>query len=289
MEYDYEWFKKGVYDLTKIDLNAYKEKQMKRRIDTLIGKYEVKGYDGFLALRVEFYSKLIAERIVHNFLATGSIFNCYSGANEIGGRGFNKSKNIVIPNCFPDIKEPIIRNDQQVKHIVTIARYVPQKDYYTAIKSIEILSKKRKDFVFDAIGYGVEEENIKRWIDECGVSDFVKLHIRPNNVQEIVGTSDIYLSTSLFEGTSNSIMEAMNWSLPVVATKVGDNDILVRNGESGFLHPIGDVEGMAVSLNTLIGDISLRNKMGANGNQILRNQYSIELFEKRYIDLIEER
>lgn len=58
-------------------------------------------------------------------------------------------------------------------------------------------------------------------------------------------------------------MEAMNWSLPVVATKVGDNDILVRNGESGFLHPIGDVEGMAVSLNTLIGDISLRNKMGA--------------------------
>ena len=43
MEYDYEWFKKGVYDLTKIDLNAYKEKQMKRRIDTLIGKVECNG------------------------------------------------------------------------------------------------------------------------------------------------------------------------------------------------------------------------------------------------------
>ena len=50
MAADYEWFKKGVYDLTKIDLNAYKEKQMKRRIDTLIGKYEVNGYDGFLDL-----------------------------------------------------------------------------------------------------------------------------------------------------------------------------------------------------------------------------------------------
>ncbi len=50
MAADYEWFKKGVYDLTKIDLNAYKEKQMKRRIDTLIGKYEVKGYEGFLDL-----------------------------------------------------------------------------------------------------------------------------------------------------------------------------------------------------------------------------------------------
>ena len=50
MAADYEWFKKGVFDLTKIDLNAYKEKQMKRRIDTLIGKYEVKGYEGFLDL-----------------------------------------------------------------------------------------------------------------------------------------------------------------------------------------------------------------------------------------------
>jgi len=47
MNYDYEWFKKAVFDLTKIDLNAYKEKQMKRRIDTLIGKYGVKGYDVF--------------------------------------------------------------------------------------------------------------------------------------------------------------------------------------------------------------------------------------------------
>ncbi len=50
MAMDYEGFKKGVFALTKIDLNAYKEKQMKRRIDTLIGKYDVKGYDGFLEL-----------------------------------------------------------------------------------------------------------------------------------------------------------------------------------------------------------------------------------------------
>ena len=45
MAYDYEWFKKAVFDLTKIDLNAYKEKQMKRRIDTLIAKNNVTGYD----------------------------------------------------------------------------------------------------------------------------------------------------------------------------------------------------------------------------------------------------
>lgn len=48
-EYDYEWFKKAIYDLTKIDLSCYKEKQMKRRIDTLIAKNGVVGYDKYVA------------------------------------------------------------------------------------------------------------------------------------------------------------------------------------------------------------------------------------------------
>lgn len=48
MAYDYEAFKRAVFNLTKIDLNAYKEKQMKRRIDTLIAKHGYKGYDAFI-------------------------------------------------------------------------------------------------------------------------------------------------------------------------------------------------------------------------------------------------
>ncbi|WWR14804.1 protein-glutamate O-methyltransferase CheR [Lachnospiraceae bacterium JLR.KK008] len=48
MAYDYEYFKKAVFDLTKIDLNAYKEKQMKRRINTLIAKHGITGYDKYV-------------------------------------------------------------------------------------------------------------------------------------------------------------------------------------------------------------------------------------------------
>jgi chemotaxis protein methyltransferase CheR len=48
--YDYEYFKKAVFDLTKINLNAYKEKQMKRRIDTLISKHRIVGYENYVQL-----------------------------------------------------------------------------------------------------------------------------------------------------------------------------------------------------------------------------------------------
>lgn len=50
MAYDYEYFKKAIFELTKIDLNAYKEKQMKRRIDTLIEKHKVVGYENYVKL-----------------------------------------------------------------------------------------------------------------------------------------------------------------------------------------------------------------------------------------------
>lgn len=54
MANDYEWFKKAVLDLTKIDLNAYKEKQMKRRIDTLIAKNGFKDYESYVnAIKTE--------------------------------------------------------------------------------------------------------------------------------------------------------------------------------------------------------------------------------------------
>ncbi len=51
--YDYEYFKGAVFALTQIDLNAYKEKQMKRRIDTLIGKNGITGYEKYIQLLKE--------------------------------------------------------------------------------------------------------------------------------------------------------------------------------------------------------------------------------------------
>ncbi|MCM1187844.1 MAG: protein-glutamate O-methyltransferase CheR [bacterium] len=48
MAYDYEYFKKEIMAMTAIDLNCYKEKQMKRRIDTLIAKHKIEGYDKYV-------------------------------------------------------------------------------------------------------------------------------------------------------------------------------------------------------------------------------------------------
>lgn len=231
--------------------------------------------------------KELFEKIVHNVIASGTIFNSFSAKEVFCRKGFSSTKSIVIPNCYPNISEYIHRKDRPLKTIITVGRFDPSKDYRTLLKSISLLD--RSDYRLCIVGYGVLENQIRDWVKEYGIEDKTDIHIKPDNVSELERNADIYLSTSLYEGTSNSIMEALNWSLPVVATDVGDNDHLVINGENGFLHPIGDVSGLAESLCRLLDSVDLRNKMGLKSNQILRENYSMEIFEKRYIDLIEQR
>lgn len=256
-------------------------------VGSLVGRMcGIRVYNGIRNSRMPM-SKMLIEKIAHNLLATGTIYNCYSGADYFGNHGFRRKKNIVIPNCFPDIEETIIRPDHKVKTIITVGRFDPQKDYETLIKSVSRLS--RNDFRLCIVGYGVLEEQIRTWVKEYNIENMTDIYIKPNNVPELERNADIYISTSFFEGTSNSIMEALNWSLPVVATNVGDNDHLVIDGENGFLHPIGDVDGLSASLCLLLDSAKLRNQMGKMSNINLRENYSMEIFEKRYIDLIEGR
>ena len=74
----------------------------------------------------------------------------------------------------------------------------------------------------------LKKKNIRNWVKENDLENIINIYLNPDNVQKFISTADIYFSTSIFEGTSNSIMEALNWSLPVVATNVGDNEYLIK-------------------------------------------------------------
>lgn len=230
--------------------------------------------------------KLIMEWFAHNFIADHTIYNSFSGAEFFERKGLNKKKTIVIPNSFPNISEPRERNNNCVKTIITVGRFEPQKDYETAIKAISELSKKRQDFKFIIIGHGRLELQIKKWVVEYGIMDLTTIYISPNNVQELLRNSDIYVSTSLYEGTSNSIMEAMNWSIPIVATNVGDNSRLIEDGKSGYLTSVGDYSVIAARLENLVENGDIRNNMGLFANSSLK-RYSVEHFEFQYNKILQ--
>lgn len=232
--------------------------------------------------------KLISDRLLTNHLAALTIANCFSGKKNYVSKGFTEKNIHVIPNCFDNITPFLPRDESDTTTIITVGRFVEQKDYLTAIKSVAQTNAKCKDVRFCIIGFGELEQQIRAWVREEGIAGITEILINPDNISQYLNKADIYLSTSLFEGTSNSIMEGMNANLPIVATNVGDNSCLVKDGENGFLAEKRDIDSLAHNLMTLIMNKNMRQQFGKRSKEILYDNYSLNTFRDRYIQTIKE-
>ena len=230
--------------------------------------------------------KCWADRFLTNRMACLAVANCYSGKVNFVSKGFHEDKVVVIPNCFENIKPYQEKPIKKVVQIITVGRFVAQKDYETAIHAVAALRQSESEVQFNIVGYGELEAQVREWVKTYGVEDCTQIYINPSNIPELLDDADIYLSTSLFEGTSNSIMEGMNADLPIVATRVGDNDKLVTEGKNGYLCEVKDWQTLAERLRALVQDAALRNAMGYQSKKMLQDNYSMERFRKSYIDLL---
>ena len=230
--------------------------------------------------------KCWADKLLTNSFAEKAISNSYSGKENFITKGFKSEKIIVIPNCFEHIKDYTQKKRKDKVHIITVGRFVPQKDYETAIHAIAELKKTYDNIVFDIVGYGNMETQVRKWIRQYVIDDITTIYINPNNIAELLDQADIYISTSLFEGTSNSIMEAMNADLPIVATNVGDNGQLVQNQKNGFVTNKKDWKDIASKLAIPIDNEELSLNMGKQSKLFLSNNYSVEQFRKSYLSIL---
>ena len=81
------------------------------------------------------------------------------------------------------------------------------------------------------------------------------------------------------------LLEAMASCLPIVATDVGDVSNLVRDGETGFLVPPGDLGQIENGIIKLLRDSSLRDRFGAAGRTLVAREFSAEAMTKQYLDV----
>lgn len=233
-------------------------------------------------------AKHIADRFLTNHLADLTVCNCYSGKDNFCAHGFLDKKVVVIPNCFEHISPYAQKAKRSQVKVITVGRFVAQKDYETAIKAIQIAGNKCPELRFIIVGYGDLEQQIRMWVKQYGIEQITSIHINPDNISDLLFDADIYLSTSLFEGTSNSIMEGMNANLPIVATNVGDNFKLVDGENNGFLHMTKDAAGIADSLIKLYSNRDMRDKMGCASKELLARNYSVDTFRKRYGEVMDK-
>ena len=232
-------------------------------------------------------NKIFLQKLLQNYVNNYTIYNNYRGLAVLSDLGFAPQKALVIPN-WVDVQSAILkRSTKDAITILSVGRFHEAKDYETAIKAVAALSTRFEKFQYIIIGYGYLEGRIREWVKKYNVGKNVTIVINPPNVADYYHSADIYLLTSIFEGLSNTVLEAMNNALPLVVTNVGDNDRLVKTGVNGFLCRPKNIDEIANSLFSLCTMPEMRREYGIQSHQVLEESFSQKNFEQNYFQFIE--
>ena len=180
-----------------------------------------------------------------------------------------RKKKIVNPNLKKTLDIP-----KGVVVLTTIGFNIRIKGFDILVKSIQSLmdsNRLKNDIIVLVIGISEnsEDSNSLRQLNaEAGLNrKIMSLGIR-NDINDILNISDIYLQPSRTEGLSLSIMEALNYSLPVIGTRVGGIPEIVHEGENGYLFEKENVEELADRIEILVNNREVREMMGRKSKVI---------------------
>jgi len=151
------------------------------------------------------------------------------------------------------------------KHIVL---YVGRLHEMKGIKHIYECAERIPDVLFVMVGNGV----VRTDVENC-------LFVGEKKHEEIplwMSAADILILPSYSEGLPNVVMEALSCGTPAIVTDVGGCPEVVKDGETGFVVPVGDVEALMDRIKYLIENEDLREKMGKLGREDMIERYERE-------------
>lgn len=137
---------------------------------------------------------------------------------------------------------------------------------------------------FAIAGSGRSLEQFRAEAERLPDKDMVRFLGERGDVPDLLDETDIFLNTSLYEGQSVAILEAMAKGLPVVATDVPGNRDLIAHGKNGLLCPVDNPDAIAESILTLVRNSEIYSRLSA-GALATGKRFSIGNTAARHIDL----
>jgi N-acetyl-alpha-D-glucosaminyl L-malate synthase BshA len=171
--------------------------------------------------------------------------------------------------------------------LICVARLIDIKRHDLLIKAFSLVRTDRSVKLL-IVGDGPCQAKLEQLISHCKLQLQVTIVGFREDVAELLGLSDCFVLSSDSEGLSYSVIESMAAGIPAIVTDVGGNRELVKHGESGYLVPKGDAEGLATYVQELVEDQERRHKFGENARKWVREGFSIDHTVNEYVQLYRE-
>jgi L-malate glycosyltransferase len=152
------------------------------------------------------------------------------------------------------------------KILVHISNFRPVKRVFDVVRILDRVVRE-SPAVLLMVGEGPERSSAQALARRLGLQDRVRFLGTQESVEEIVGMADVFLLPSELESFGLSALEAMGCGVPVVGSDAGGLPEVVQHTLTGFLLPVGDVEGMAARTLEILKNDELRREMGSAGRR----------------------
>jgi glycosyltransferase involved in cell wall biosynthesis len=222
-------------------------------------KYNYSGIKKILCV-----SNKIQEVLNESLKDTSKSVTVYSGINP-ARFNFDK-KNDFLRDKFNLSADNIL--------IGNTSALAPHKDYYTFLKTAQLVHEQNDKTHFFLIGNGPLTDELKSYVTKNKMDGYVHFTGFLNNLEEVLPTLDFFLMTSMEEGLGTSLLDSMVCRVPIVATHAGGIPEIVIHQKTGLVAPIGDFKKLSKELLFLIENPSQKEVFVENAYQLATQSFN---------------
>ncbi len=165
---------------------------------------------------------------------------------------------------------------------ICVARLNRIKDHETLLRAARLVADRDPRFELELVGDGAERERVERIRDQLELRDRVRLLGTLDDVRSRLAQANLFVMSSLSEGISLTVLEAMAAGLPAVVTAVGGNPEIVVEGVTGRLVPARDPDTLASVLIEVLSDPARAEEMGRAGRRRVAEHFDIRRMVREY-------
>ena len=163
---------------------------------------------------------------------------------------------IYVINNGVEIKQiEKVTLENKIIKLVVVSRLVNQKNIDIVIKAVKRIED--KNILLNIVGDGPEVNNLKNLVKEKSLNKRVSFigKIKNSELHNYLEDADIFIQASNYEGLPHSILEAINYEIPILSTEVGGCSVILNKGERGYIipMPVSEVE-ISEEIRTIINN-----------------------------------